>query len=85
MKSVYPIYLLQSVPAIPSIPSAKDVRDGSAIPSSFAIPDGQPWRDVSHVLSAPRWSLPSDVAVGWRSAPTPSLRVESLLLLVTLS
>ena len=54
MKSVYPIYLLQSVPAIPSILSAKDVRDGSAILSGSAIPDGQPWRDVSHVISAPR-------------------------------
>jgi hypothetical protein len=54
MKSVHLIYSLQSVPAIPSIPSAKDVRDSSAILSGSAIPDSQPWRDVSHVISAPR-------------------------------
>jgi hypothetical protein len=54
MKSVHPLYLLQSVPAILSILSAWDVCDGSAIPSSSAILDGQPWRDVSHVISAPR-------------------------------
>ncbi|KAH8621998.1 hypothetical protein IG631_23393 [Alternaria alternata] len=54
MKSVHPIYSSQSVPAIPSIYSPRDIRDGSVIPSSAAIPDGQPWRDVSHVTSAPR-------------------------------
>jgi len=66
MKSVHPLYPLQSVPAIPPIPSVTDVCDGPAIPSGSAIPDGQP----------------SDVVVGWRSAPTPLLRVEFLLLLV---
>ena len=54
MKSVHPLYLLQSVPAILSIPSAGDGCDGPAILSGSAIPDGQPWRDVSYVISAPR-------------------------------
>ena len=55
IKSVYPIYLLQSVPVIPSIPGARDVWDGFAILSGSAIPDSQPWRDASYVTQAPPW------------------------------
>jgi hypothetical protein len=54
MKSVHPIYSLQSVPAILYILPRWDGCDGSAIPWGPAIPDGRPWRDVSHVISAPR-------------------------------
>jgi hypothetical protein len=43
-----------AIPYILSIPDVWEVWDVTAIPSCLAIPDGNRWRDVSHVtLGAP--------------------------------
>jgi len=57
----------------------RDVCDGSAIPSGSAIPDGQPWRDVSHVTPfVPRTGRPLlSALVERRLVLIPSSREDS--------
>jgi hypothetical protein len=46
MKSVHPIYSLQSVPVLPVLPSKREVREGRGFPILTGLPEVRSWRDA---------------------------------------